>query len=67
MANLLEYNRRVHGRTLVSTFLDDNPMMGETASDFFDEFSEGHNIKPKEGTDSVENTVALRNLFRKGR
>lgn len=67
MANLLEYHRKVHGRNLVHTYLDNNPFMGEGASEFFEGFVENHNIKPKAGADCVENTTALRDLFRKYR
>lgn len=64
MANLLEYHAKVYNRKFVHTFLDDNPIMGEQASQFFEGFTESHNIKPKSGTDCIENTTSLRNAFR---
>lgn len=65
MANLLEFHAKVHGRKEVHTYLDDNPMMGEQASQFFEGFTESKNIKPKTGSDCIANTTALRNAFRK--
>ena len=64
MANLLEYFNKVHNHRLVNTCYDNNPILGEMSTEFFETFTESRNISSQPGTDQIANTVGLRNLFR---
>jgi hypothetical protein len=65
MANILEYYNKVYNRSEVHTYLDDNPFLKESGSDFFESFTSRHKILPPKGSEYILNDQKLRNLFRK--
>lgn len=64
MANLLEYQNKVHGRVLVSTCYDLNPFLNHSATDFFENFVKPYNLPNAPMSDKLANNLELRNLFR---